>query len=356
MKALIAMSGGVDSSIAAYLMKKAGWDCIGATMKLFSNEEAGLAEGHVCCSLSDVFDARSVANRLQIPYFVFNFQDDFRRCVIDEFVRSYLNGLTPNPCIECNRRLKFGRLLRRAEELGCDCVATGHYARIEKSCGRHLLKKGLDESKDQSYVLCTLTQKQLAMLNFPLGAMKKSEVRAMAAQLGFVNAKKHDSQDICFAPDGDYAKTIERIRGCVLPRGKFTDADGCELGKHRGLARYTIGQRKGLGLSFGEPRYVVALHPEENTVVLGAEKELWSRTLLAANFNWIAGQAPAERLRLKVKIRYRQPEQWAEVEPLGTDKVRLVFDEPQRAAAPGQYAVLYDGDCVAGGGVICRQI
>ena len=242
------MSGGVDSSVAAYLMKQRGFDCIGVTMKLFSNEEIGCSRAKTCCSLEDVEDARSVAYRLGIPYYVFNFTEDFGRQVIDRFVAAYENGATPNPCIDCNRYLKFERLYRRASELGCDRVATGHYARIEKQGDRYLLKKASDESKDQSYVLYAMTQEQLAHTAFPCGALNKTQTRQIAEEQGFLNAEKPDSQDICFVPDGDYAAFIRRYTGKSYPDGPFVTTRGEIIGRHRGIIHYTVGQRKGLGV------------------------------------------------------------------------------------------------------------
>ena len=352
MRALIAMSGGVDSSVAAYLMKQRGFDCIGVTMKLFSNEEIGCSRAKTCCSLEDVEDARSVAYRLGIPYYVFNFTEDFGRQVIDRFVAAYENGATPNPCIDCNRYLKFERLYRRASELGCDRVATGHYARIEKQGDRYLLKKASDESKDQSYVLYAMTQEQLAHTAFPCGALSKTQTRQIAEEQGFLNAEKPDSQDICFVPDGDYAAFIRRYTGKCYPDGPFVTTQGTIVGRHRGIIHYTVGQRKGLGISSDRPLYVQSIDAAKNTVVLGENRELFGTELNAVNFNWIAFETPPDVLRAKAKIRYRHQEQWATVEVTGKNTVHLVFDAPQRAVTRGQAVVLYDGDTVLGGGEI----
>lgn len=352
MRALIAMSGGVDSSVAAYLMKQRGFDCIGVTMKLFSNEEIGCSRAKTCCSLEDVEDARSVAYRLGIPYYVFNFTEDFGRQVIDRFVAAYENGATPNPCIDCNRYLKFERLYRRAAELGCDRVATGHYARIEKQGDRYLLKKASDESKDQSYVLYAMTQEQLAHTAFPCGALSKTQTRQIAEEQGFLNAEKPDSQDICFVPDGDYAAFIRRYTGKCYPDGPFVTTQGTIVGRHRGIIHYTVGQRKGLGISSDRPLYVHSIDAAKNTVVLGEDRELFGTELNAVNFNWIAFETPPDVLRAKAKIRYRHQEQWATVEVTGKNTVHLVFDAPQRAVTRGQAVVLYDGDTVLGGGEI----
>jgi len=351
-KALIAMSGGVDSSVAALMLKENGYDCIGATMRLFRNEDAGVPPEKSCCSLDDVEDARSVAYGLGMPYYVFNFTDEFRSQVVGRFISAYENGATPNPCIDCNRYMKFGKLYERAVTLGCDFVATGHYARIGKENGRYFLKKAADDSKDQSYVLYFMTQEQLAHTQFPLGDMRKSEIRKIAQEHGFVNARKRESQDICFAPGGDYAKVIETVTGRTCPRGSFVDRSGTILGEHKGMIRYTIGQRKGLGLSLKEPMYVCEKRRSDNTVTLGKNDDLFSRELNAADFHWIAFENPPGEIRAKAKIRYRQAEQWATAAPTGPGAVRIVFDEPQRAAAKGQAVVLYDGDIVVGGGTI----
>lgn len=351
-KALIAMSGGVDSSVAAFLMKESGYDCIGATMRLFNNEDAGVPREKSCCSLDDVEDARSVAYRIGMPYYVFNFSADFKTQVIDRFVDTYERGGTPNPCIDCNRYLKFGRLYLRAEELGCDYVVTGHYARIEQRDGRFLLKKAADETKDQSYVLYAMTQKQLAHTLFPLGKLPKSRTREIAEAQGFINAKKRDSQDICFVPDGDYAKVIELHTGKACLPGNIVDRSGTVLGRHRGIIHYTIGQRKGLKLSSSEPRYVTEKRVKDNTVVLGRNEDLYSCEFTASNFNWIAQEKPHASFRTKARVRYQQKEQWASITVLDADRVRIVFDEPQRAIAAGQAAVLYDGEYVVGGGTI----
>lgn len=351
-KVLIAMSGGVDSSVAAFLMKEQGCQCIGATMKLFHNEDIGVKRTKTCCSLEDVEDARSVAFRLGIPYYVFNFSDDFKGQVIDRFIAAYERGATPNPCIDCNRYLKFERLYERARILGCDAIVTGHYARIEQENGRWLLKKSLDESKDQSYVLYSLTQEQLAHTHLPLGAMHKSETRRIAEEQGFYNADKPDSQDICFVPDGDYAGFIARFTGHDCPAGDFVDEEGHVLGRHKGIVHYTVGQRKGLGIAADAPLYVKQIDAAFNRVVLSGNESLFSRELTANDFNWIAYDVPPRELRASARVRYHQREQAATVTVLGDGRVHLVFDEPQRAITPGQAVVLYDGDTVLGGGSI----
>ena len=354
--ALIAMSGGVDSSVAAYLMQAEGYDCVGTTMRLYRNEDIGLGQFHTCCSQRDIDDASEVAFQLDLPYEVLDFTPAFRAQVIDRFVRVYEAGGTPNPCIDCNRYMKFDELLRFARQRGLDCVATGHYARIayDGAAGRWLLKKAVDESKDQSYVLYMLTQEQLAHTRFPLGERTKAEVRALAERLHFVNARKHDSQDICFVPDGDYVRFLEQYTGKRYPEGPFLDRDGAVVGTHRGAVRYTVGQRKGLRLAMGTPVYVCGKDMAANTVTVGPSSALYADTLIAEELNWIAIPRLDGPRRVKAKTRYRQTEQWATVRPEGPDRIRLVFDAPQRAMTVGQAVVLYDGDVVVGGGTIAQ--
>ncbi|MDD6643000.1 MAG: tRNA 2-thiouridine(34) synthase MnmA [Firmicutes bacterium] len=352
MKALIAMSGGVDSAVAAYLMQQKGYHCIGCTMKLYHNEELGISRAHTCCSLDDVEDARSVAYHLGMPHYVFNFSDTFRETVIRNFIESYRTGRTPNPCIDCNRYVKFEALYERARVLGCDCLVTGHYARIEREKGKFVLKKALDASKDQSYVLYSLTQEQLAHTQFPMGALRKAEVRELAREHQFGNAEKPDSQDICFVPDGDYVAAIRRLGGIEPVPGDFLDIEGNKLGTHRGVLCYTIGQHRHLGVSFPERQYVCGLCAEKNTVTLGPAEALYSKTATVTELHWISGEAPTVPIRCKAKVRYRQTEQWATVTPRGAADAELVFDEPQRAITPGQAAVFYDGDTVLGGGTL----
>ena len=352
-KALIAMSGGVDSSVAAFLIKQQGLDATGVTMKLYDNEDIGIARENTCCSDDDIADARAVCARLSIPYYVFNFRDDFNTEVIDRFIKAYENGSTPNPCIDCNRYIKFERLMRRMAELNMDYVVTGHYARIEydEERKRYLLKKALDDKKDQSYVLYSLTQEQLSHTLFPLGSLNKDEVRKIAEENGFVNAKKHDSQDICFVPDGKYAEFIEGYTGKKYECGDAVDRDGKRLGEHKGIIRYTIGQRKGLGLALPAPMYVLEKDLNNNKVVLGFNDDLFTKELYAEDINFISIKEINEPIRVSAKVRYNQKEQPATVERDG-DRLHIVFDEPQRAICKGQAVVLYDGDIVVGGGKI----
>ncbi len=367
-KALIAMSGGVDSSVAAKLMQQEGYSCVGCTMVLFDPGSGKPDDGGQAGEERGDKDARSVAESLGMPFYAFDLQADFRRCVIDPFTSAYAEGRTPNPCIECNRTLKFGALMEEGRKLGCDCLATGHYARIEQDpeSGRYLLRKAQDETKDQSYVLYNLTQEQLAHIRFPLGDLAKSQVRQLAEESGFVNADKPESQDICFVPDGDYAAMIRRYTGRDFPPGEFVDLDGNVMGTHKGIIHYTIGQTRRLGQAFGRPRYVVRIDGTHNRIVLGGPDDVYSTRAKAGRFNWISGEVPQGEVRCRVRTRYKQKEQWATVRPLpgehdaeakkngasGEHAVEIIFDEPQRAITPGQAAVLYDGDIVLGGGTI----
>ncbi len=351
-KAIIAMSGGVDSSVAAFIMKEKGYHIIGVTMKLYDNDDIGLDTEGTCCSLSDIEDARSVCYRLGAKYYVFNFKTDFKEKIIDNFIATYENGGTPNPCIRCNRYLKFEKLMQRMRELDYDYVVTGHYARIEKSGDRYILKKAVDITKDQSYVLYNLTQEQLAHIKFPLGEMNKTDARKIAEENGFINADKKDSQDICFVPNGDYAAFIEEYTGKKYPQGDFVDINGNVLGTHKGIIRYTIGQRRGLGLALPCPMYVKEKDLEKNRVVLCLHEELFTRELYADDFNWVSIPEPKESIRCKARIRYNQKEQPATAEVLPNGKVKVTFDRGQRAICKGQAVVLYDGDIVLGGGTI----
>ena len=353
-KAIIAMSGGVDSSVAALLTKETGDECIGATMKLFHNEDVGIKKEKTCCSLDDVEDARSVCYRMGIKYYVFNFSERFKEDVMDRFVDAYEHGCTPNPCIDCNRYLKFDKMFQRMRELEYDYIVTGHYARVEydEEKGRYLLKKAVDDTKDQSYVLYMLTQEQLAHISLPLGGLRKTEVREIAEEHGFVNARKHDSQDICFVPDGDYAKFIEKYTGKKTPEGDFVDKEGNYIGRHKGIIHYTIGQRRGLGIPAASRLYVCEISPKTNTVVLGDNADLFSSELEADSVNLISVDCLAEPKRVTAKIRYRHKEQPATAWQTPDGILHVKFDEPQRAITKGQAVVMYDGDEVVGGGVI----
>ena len=348
------MSGGVDSSVAAFLIKQQGFDCIGVTMKLFSNEDIGISWKKRCCSMRDVDDASNAAISIGIPFCVNDFTPDFKRQVIDRFVDTYQNGGTPNPCIDCNRYIKFTKLYQRAKLLDIDYIVTGHYARIEKDneSARYFLKKALDEAKDQSYVLYSLTQEQLAHTIFPLGKLNKSEVRKIAKTNGFINAEKQDSQDICFVPNGDYAEFIKHYTNKTYEKGDFIDLQGNILGQHDGIIRYTIGQRKGLRISLNKPMYVHSKDIINNTVTLCEDNDLFRKSLEITDLNWIAIENIDKPLRVKAKIRYNQTAEWATATKTDSDKVLLEFDEPQRAIAKGQAAVLYNDDIVVGGGTI----
>jgi tRNA-specific 2-thiouridylase len=341
-KALIAMSGGVDSSVAAYLSQQEGLFCVGGTMRL------------LCGQSGDTEDARAVAARLGMDFHVFDMTGPFRRAVMDKFVHCYEVGLTPNPCVDCNRHLKFGALLDAALELGCDYVVTGHYCRIEKdeTTGRWGLYKAVDAAKDQSYFLYSLNQHQLAHTLFPLGALNKEEARRIAEEQGFLNARKKDSQDICFIPNGGYLEFIKEFTGKDFPGGDFLDADGKVVGRHNGAIGYTRGQRKGLGLAMGQPVYVLKKDMEKNTVTVGSNEALFSRELIANDWNFIPFDSLAAPLRCMAKARSRMTEQPATVYPLDSGRVKVAFDEPQRALTTGQAVVLYDGDAVLGGGTI----
>ena len=358
-KTAVAMSGGVDSSAAALLLLREGHDVAGVTLKLVDNALAGLNGESACCSLDDVEDARAVARKLGFPHYVFNFCDCFRSEVAEPFVRDYEQGRTPNPCVLCNRAIKFGALLRRADELGWDRIATGHYARADydAGAGRWLLKKAVHPDKDQSYVLAMLTQEQLGRALFPLGELSKEEVRAIAAQAGLANARKKDSQDICFIPGGDYGAFLRRHTGRDYPPGPYLDEAGAVLGRHTGVVDYTVGQRRGLGVSSNTGRlYVKELRLGDNAVVLSANDSLFSRALEASALNLIACRRLDGPVRLRAKIRYRMAEQPCAAEQTGEDTLRLTFDSPQRAVTPGQTVVLYDGDTVVGGAVIERSM
>jgi len=357
-KALVGMSGGVDSSVAALLTQRSGCGCIGATMRLYQQDTPTPDGSHTCCALEDVEDARSVAYKLGIPYYVFNFKDAFEKSVIKKFVRSYESGLTPSPCIDCNRYMKFGSFLDRALILGCDQVVTGHYARLcrDEGSDRYLLYKAADRAKDQTYFLACLDQHQLSHARFPLGDLTKEQVRAIALENGLLNARKHDSQDICFVPDGDYPAFLSRYTGKIYPQGDFLDMAGTVVGRHRGAVAYTLGQRKGLGLAMGTPVYVCRKDMEKNTVTVGPNEALYSRALRAHDWNWLPFPALDAPMDVTVKVRHSQLEQPGRVYPEEGGSARVEFERPQRAVTPGQAVVLYQGDLVIGGGTIIQAI
>ena len=361
-RALIAMSGGVDSSVAAWLMQRDGYDCTGITMRLTHNEMLGQSGFHTCCSEKDIEDAAEVAFALDIPYEVLDFTADFREQIIEKFVRVYEAGGTPNPCIDCNKYMKFNHLLNWAQAHGMEYVVTGHYARVEQDpdTGRWLLKKGLDEGKDQSYVLYNLTQQQLAHVRLPLGALHKTEVREIAEKRHFINARKHDSQDICFVPDGDYARFMEDFTGKHYPAGDFLDVGGRKVGTHSGAVRYTIGQRKGLGIGGRkESLFILATDTVQNVIYVGegaSHPGLWRQALHIAprEIHWVnpARTMPAgQSARFSVRIRYRQPLQEATLF-VRDQGAYILFDTPQRGITPGQFAAWYDGDELVGSGII----
>ena len=357
-RVVVAMSGGVDSSIAAALLVKRGYEVIGVTMQIWPevDEEIEIREGG-CCSVAAVEDARRVADTLGIPYYVLNFKENFQEKVIDYFIREYTLGRTPNPCIACNRYVKFETLLRKAVVLGADYIATGHYARVEKTPdgGRYLLKKSLDDTKDQTYALYNLTQEQLCRTLLPLGDYRKTETRRLARALGLPVADKPDSQEICFVIDNDYKRFISEEAPEAANPGPILDTAGRRLGTHEGLPSYTIGQRKGLGLSAGKPLYVVDIDSERNAVIVGEADEVWSDHLVAGDLNWISVPALEGPLEVGAKIRYTAREAPAVVAPIGEAKVRVDFAEPQRAITPGQAVVFYQEDVVVGGGTIVRE-
>ncbi len=336
------MSGGVDSSVAAFILKNSGYECLGATMSLFSDNSR------------DAEDARKTAESLGFPFMLFDFKNEFKKYVVEEFVKSYTLGKTPNPCVFCNKNLKFSEMLKKADEMNCKYLATGHYARVEfnEKTGKYVLKKASDRNKDQSYVLYMLTQKVLSRLILPLGGYSKPEIRKIAEENGLVTAHKSDSQDICFVPNGDYAAFIENYLGKQFPQGNFVLRDGTVLGKNKGIIHYTLGQRKGLGVSYTKPLFVCNIDPETNNVTLGDNEDLFTDSLKAENVNIISGEDFTEPVRCKAKIRYKHTESPCTAFVDSDGFLNVKFDEPQRAVTKGQAVVLYDGDTVLGGGEI----
>lgn len=349
-KILVAMSGGVDSAVTAYVLKNQGYDCGGCTMILHNNSTINNDESEDLPK--DVKDAQAVASKMEMDFQVVDYREEFEQTVIKDFVNCYQCGMTPNPCIVCNKYMKFGRLINEAIRLGYDGIATGHYARIEFDGNEFRLRKAADINKDQSYVLYSLTQEQLSHVLFPLGGMTKPEVRSIAEERGFINARKHDSQDICFVPDGDYASMIEEYTNIQFKEGPFMDMNGNILGMHKGVIHYTIGQRRGLGIPAADRLYVVRLDVENNIVYLGSNDDLFSDTVRVRDFHWISNNDIPVSFECKAKIRYKHIEQPATVHYEGNGCATIVFKEKQRAITPGQTAVLYDGEYVLGGGLI----
>ncbi|MCI8509049.1 MAG: tRNA 2-thiouridine(34) synthase MnmA [Lachnospiraceae bacterium] len=353
-KVAVGMSGGVDSSVAAYLLKEQGYDVIGVTMQIWQEEDPLVqAENGGCCGLSAVDDARRVADMLGIPYYVLNFKREFKESVIDYFMEEYMHARTPNPCIACNRYVKWEALLNRAMELGCDYIATGHYARVCRlPNGRYALKKSATVRKDQTYALYNLTQDQLSKTLMPVGEYEKEDIRLMAERIGLPVAKKPDSQEICFIPDHDYASYIIKETGKTFPAGNFVDQNGDVLGQHKGIIHYTVGQRKGLGISLGTPAFVTDIRPETNEVVIGSDKDTYHDSLLGNQVNFMSVDKPEGELRVTAKIRYSHQGAPCRIRMVGEDIISCQFEEPVRAITPGQAVVFYDGDLVAGGATI----
>lgn len=353
--AVVGMSGGVDSSVAAYLLKKQGYNVIGVTMQIWQDEALEVQEEEGgCCGLSAVEDARRVAASLEIPHYVMNFKKEFQSQVMDYFVQEYMAGRTPNPCIACNRYVKWESLLQKSLGLGADYIATGHYARVEQlENGRFAIRRSVTTKKDQTYALYNLTQEQLARTLMPVGDYEKEEIRKIAQEIGLNVAAKPDSQEICFIPDHDYASFIQAYTGKEDQPGNFVDLQGNVLGRHRGITHYTVGQRKGLNLSMGHPVFVVAIRPETNEVVIGENQDVFTNTLRCSKLNWMAVDGLEDgELRLSAKIRYSHKDEPCVIRKIGEDLVECIFDRPVRAVTPGQAVVFYQGDYVAGGGTI----
>lgn len=355
-KVVIGMSGGVDSSVAAHLLKEQGYDVIGVTMQIWQEEEdLTQEEKGGCCGLSAVDDARRIANKLEIPYYVMNFKDDFKEKVIDYFIHEYTQGRTPNPCIACNRYVKWESLLSRSLAIGADYIATGHYAQIDQlPNGRYAIKRSATPQKDQTYALYNLTQEQLSRTLMPVGIYEKDEIRNMAQDIDFMISTKPDSQDICFVPDGNYADFIDEQREFPMPEGDFITSDGTVVGRHKGITHYTVGQRKGLGLSLGYPTFVLEIRSDTHHIVVGPKSESMTLTLTANELNFMTIEDLTHPMRVLAKIRYNHLGSWCTIEKISEDEILCTFEEAQRAVTPGQAVVFYDGDYVLGGGTIIR--
>ncbi len=349
-KVVIGLSGGVDSAVAAYLLKEHGYEVIGVMLNLSQNDEIYLLHEGGCCSLSSVLDARKVAELLDIPFYVLNYKEVFKEKIVDYFVDEYVSGKTPNPCIECNRHIKFGKFLKSAKTLGADYVATGHYARVEKENDKYVLKKGVDQRKDQTYMLYTLTQNHLRNIVMPCGEYTKEQVREIAKKIGMDIHNKKDSEEICFVPDGNHGKFISEIK--KVEEGNFIDKNGKILGKHKGIIYYTIGQRKGLNLSLGKPGYVIEIRPDTNEVVIGDEEDIFFNNAIVDKVNIISGENFEDGFMVQAKIRYQAKPCDAKLFRINDDEIKVVFDSPQRAMTKGQSLVFYDGDILVGGGII----
>ena len=355
-RVVVAMSGGVDSSVAAALLVEQGYDVVGMMMRLWSEETVNGGAHNRCCTPEQMSDARRIADKLGIPFYVLDTKDVFRNTVVEYFIDQHRQAFTPNPCLECNRHIRFTWLLNNALALDADYLATGHYARVATADnGEFVLKKGVDDRKDQSYVLSVLTQEKLRHAMFPIGEFPKTEVRKLAEKFGLPTASKQDSQDLCWLGDGDYRRFLVDYAPDVMQAGPIVLTNGEQIGEHTGLANYTIGQRKGLGVSYDVPLYVIATNPYRNALIVGTRDELGQDTLTAKRVNWISDNAPDEPFYAQVKIRYKAKAVPAWIEPLPDDRINVKFDEPLRDITPGQGAVIYDGDVVLGGGVIERQ-
>lgn len=354
-RVVVAMSGGVDSSVAAALLVEQGYEVVGMMMRLWSDEAMGGETHNRCCTPEQMDDARRIADQIGIPFYVLDTKDVFRNTVVQYFIDQHREGFTPNPCLECNRHIRFEWLQKNALALDADCLATGHYARIDQDeQGLYRLRKGLDENKDQSYVLSVMGQEQLSKAKFPVGEFPKSEVRELAKKYGLNVASKKDSQDLCFLGNGDYRQFLSLHAPDVMQAGPIVRKNGEVLGEHNGLSNYTIGQRKGLGISSDEPLFVLAMNPYKNALVVGTRDELGRDSFTANRVNWVSGSIPTKAFQADVKIRYKSKPQSAWIEPLDEDRIRVRLDEPIRDISPGQGAILYAGDVCLGGGNIER--